>query len=290
MILCVILFNGCSNKDSIFIGQEWYLIQEHYDYNEGFKFTGIKSELWFKNDSLYVDNNQKLFPLIHLNDTMLKVTYKSNDTILTDTIVHSLIELKGQQFLMIKSNDYDLKYFLLLKSSINNPNPKIYNYLDFKIDGFSIGDTIDKSLLIDIERNEYFNHISEAKSISNNIEFEIVNDLIYSIKHLEIDPNDVNNLLKILNEKCGFRPDTVDERLAWTEFGYKWENKEYNIRLTYEDKSEFYKDNYFRKSIYEDLLWEEERNKFWKLEYDNYMLQKFIISNCDDKTYSVNIE
>lgn len=293
LILCVIIFNACSNNDSIFIGQEWYLVQEHYDYNEDYKFTGIKSELWFKNDSLYIDNNQKLFPLIHINDTMLKCTYEWNDKTVTDTMMYSLIELRGQQFLMLELESD----FLLLKSSINNPNAKIYNCLDFKIDGFSIGDTIDKSLLKEIERNEYLNHISEAKSISNNIELEIVNDLVYRIKHLKIDPNDVDNLLKILNEKCGFQPDTVDNRWSWTEYGYIWKNQEYNIRLTYEDKSEYYKgqikihkDDYYRKSFYEKALWEDERNKFWNLEYDNYMLQKFIISNCDEKTHSVNIE
>lgn len=292
LILCVFIFNSCSNNNSIFIGQEWFLVQA--DYDDDYNFTGIKSELWFKNDSLYIDNNQKLVPLIHLNDSMMKCTYEWKDKIVTDTMIYRLIELREQQFLMLDRQSG----FLLFNSSINNPNAKIYNCLDFKIDGFSIGDTVDKSLLKDIKRNEYLNHISEAKSISNNIEFEIVNDLIYSIKHLEIDPNDVDNLFKIINEKCGFLPDTIDyENSGHKTYGYKWKNQEYNIALEYSDLSgwyksrmEFYKDDYFMKRFIEKQLREQEANKYWSLEYENYMLQKFIISNCDEKTYSINIE
>tara|TARA_R110002153_G_scaffold77144_1_gene198284 strand:- start:107 stop:1066 length:960 start_codon:yes stop_codon:yes gene_type:complete len=305
LILSLFAFFSCSEKQDNFSKYEWFLNYE--EYNEDYSKSTFHQKIKFKNDSVVsfseLTGKTIKFPLIKkdsliiFNDlfTINRKGEKKKDTIITDTLLFDFKKIFGKPLLIIKP--LKSEYYTVLATSKDNieleETNNFLSIINFKIGGFQIGDSISIENFENIKDKKTYNGtnilLGNPKG-NENIEAEIINKkYIYSITQKNIANSQIENIIKVVNEKIKIIPDTIKKSKPFYREGFRWESNGIHIKLTKIDMYQYYKDNsedkkqhYYMRDTYKRLSIKEiGKTKYYELEYNNELVQQilFVIGN-----------
>lgn len=303
LILSLFAFFSCSEKQDNFSKYEW--IQHYVEYDEEFNRKD-KQRLLFKNDSVVhfseLTKKTTRFPLIKKDSLIIfkkkfqsRKGLKNRDTLINDTLLYDFRYLFNKPLLILKSPKYG-NYDVLTTSKDNIELEETNNFLsiiNFKIGGFQIGDSISIENFENIKDKKIYNGtnilVGNPKG-NENIEAKIINKkYIYSITQKNIANSQIENIIKVVNEKIKIIPDTIKEGKSFYREGFRWESNGIHIKLTKIDMYQYYKDNsedkkqpYYMRDTYKRLSIKEiGKTKYYELEYNNELVQQilFVIGN-----------
>lgn len=230
LLICslMILF-GCknqSNKD-LFKSTSWYY---SFDGKENISFTSNEVFLyetkWDTIQNKMIQTGSVTKANYVLTDSSISYMYKykqkGKDTIINVISKYDLISINNKILLVIynkASNDkiyascYSPKDNIGLKKPTNNFTP-----LEFKIKGYSIGDTIDtkKWKLIKSETQNGYGSgdyiLDEYQSlIDEKLNIKVIgHNYIFEIKQLDINDNEIDNIKNVVSKKVGKKEDCND--------------------------------------------------------------------------------
>ena len=229
LICSLMMLLGCknqSNKD-LFKSTSWYYL---FDGKEYISFTSNEVILyetkWDTIQNKIIQTGNVIKTDYVLTDSSISYTYKykwqGKDTIMNVISKYDLISINNKILLVVynkSANDkihascYSPKDNIDLKKSTNNLIP-----LEFKIKGYSIGDTIDikKWKLIKSETQKGYGSgdyiLDEYQSLSDEkLNIKVIgHNYIYEIKQLDIDDNEIENIKNVVSKKVGKKADCHD--------------------------------------------------------------------------------
>lgn len=299
VIVSLLLFSCSKSKDN-FSKYEWILHYKKYD--ENFNSTSHKRVL-FRHDSAisYSDLQEKnisfslskkdsiiIFKQLY---TIYPLNREKKDTIVIQTLLYDFKNMYNTPMLIIKpinSNNFNFLTTSETSIKIDETNNFVSN-INFKIGGYQIGDTISMESLSYIkDKDDYDDNNLLISSLKENedIELEIIDkNYVYNIKQKNIDVDNLENIVRVINEKIQIKPDTIQKKPPFYTEGFEWEKKGVKIRLSkknmylyYMDEVDKIKENNYINNIKKTLLLERatesiEKDKYFTLEYDNLLLQ-----------------
>ena len=314
LILSLFAFFSCSEKQDNFSKYEW--IQHYVEYDDEFNRID-KQRLLFKNDSVVhfseLTKKTTRFPLIKKDSLIIfkkkfqsRNGLKNKDTLINDTLLYDFRYLFNKPLLILKSPKYG-NYDVLTTSKSNAEIEESNNFLsiiNFKIGGFKIGDSISIQNFENIESYKTYENtnllVGNPKG-NENIEVEIIDKkYIYKITQKNIVRNEIENIIKVINDKIKIEPDTIKKSKPLYQEGFRWLSNGIIIRLLKRDMYQYYMDkaeeitksdfgSRIRKSTLFKLATEEVGNgKYYKLEYENELLET-ILKNTGNKTIQSSI-
>ena len=189
--------------------------------------------------------------------------------------------------------------------SIDLSNTKITSLPDnFKIGGFQIGDSISIQNFENIESYKTYENtnllVGNPKG-NENIEVEIIDKkYIYKITQKNIVRNEIENIIKVINDKIKIEPDTIKKSKPRYREGFRWESNGIIIRLLKRDMYQYYTDRAekitksdFRSQILKSTMFnlatkQLGNDKYYELEYENELLET-ILKNTGNKTIQSSI-
>ena len=313
-ILFLTILFSCSKKQDNFSKYEWNI---HYrEYNEDYSNSKSYQKVLFKNDSIVcfseLTGKTSLFPLIKKDSliifkqlfTLGKKGEKQRDTITLDTFLYDFKKIFNKSLLIVKP--IKSQYFDVLTSSKSNieieETNNFLSIINFKIGGFKIGDSISINDFENIKEKKTYDYtnilVGNPKGIEN-IEIEIIDkNYIYSITRKNITNYQTEKIIKVINEKIKIEPDTIKKSKPFYREGFRWVSNEIDIRLSKKDMYQYYKDNsedkkqpYYMRDSYERLSIKEiGKTKYYKLEYNNELIQTILRTTSNKNTQSSIIE
>ena len=310
--LTIVLFS-CSKKQDNFSKYEWIQHYTKYNFDDG-SFT-LHQRVAFKNDSAVsiseLTGETARFPLIKKDSLILfkrlltvskSFGVNKKDTIMTDTLLYDFKNIFNNNLLILKNIKSD--YHDVLTTSKNNEKIEETNnflsIINFKIGGFQIGDSISISNFENIEDYKTYDDtslISASPKGNENIEVHIIDKkYIFRVFQKKIERNDIENIIKVINKKIKIVPDTIKRAKPFYNEGFRWQSNGIDISLQNRDLYQYYKDKskdkkvkWYMRDAAERLMIKELGNaKYYKLEYDNKLLQS-ILQNIGDKTIQSSI-
>lgn len=317
LIFITILFS-CSKKQDNFSKYEWIL---HYKkYNEDYSKSTSHQRVLFKNDSIVcfseLTGKTTRFPLIKKDSIIIfKELYtikrkgeKKKDTIISDTLLFDFKKIFNKPLLIIKP--LKSEYYNVLTTSKNNveieETSNFLSIINFKIGGLKIGDSISMQNFENIKDKKTYddtNLLIGNPTGNENIEVEIIDKkYIYSITQKNISNNQIENIIKVVNEKIKKTPDTIKKSKPLYTEGYRWNSNGIEIELKKNDIYQYYmdkaekitKNNYgsqICKSTYIKMATKEiGKGKYYELEYNNELLQTILKTIKNKATQSSIIE
>ncbi|MCL7755008.1 hypothetical protein [Polaribacter sp. Z022] len=318
ILLFLTIIFSCSKKEDNFSKYEWIL---HYEeYNKDYTSSTPQQKVLFKNDSIVcvseLNGKTTKFPLIKKDSliifkelyTITKNDRKKKDTIVTDTLLFEFKTLFKKPLLIIKPLNSE-HYNILTTSNAVNSIEETNNFLsivNFKIGGFEIGDSISLNNFENIKDANNFENINLLVAYpknDKNIELEIIDKkYIFSIKQKNIEKSQIENIVKVINEKIKMNPDTIKEGKPFYTKGYTWDLNGVQIILKNEDMYKYYidlanntKENDLMGGIYKSASLKQayknsEKSKYYELEYKNKILQEILKTISNEKPQSSIIE
>ena len=314
LILSLFAFFSCSEKQDNFSKYEW--IQHYVEYDEEFNRTD-KQRLLFKNDSVVhfseLTKKTTRFPLIKKDSLIIfkkkfqsRKGLKNRDTLINDTLLYDFRYLFNKPLLILKSPKYG-NYDVLTTSKNNAEIEESNNFLsiiNFKIGGFQIGDSISIQNFENIESYKTYENtnllVGNPKG-NENIEVEIIDKkYIYKITQKNIVRNEIENIIKVINDKIKIEPDTIKKSKSRYREGFRWESNGIIIRLLKRDMYQYYTDRAekitksdFRSQILKSTMFnlatkQLGNDKYYELEYENELLET-ILKNTGNKTIQSSI-
>ncbi len=202
-------------------------------------------------------------------DDNLNFILKS-DTLIKDTFLFEFMNITEP--LLVLQRKYRDPWILKLKEpkAINETNH--LNLRSFEIEGYTIGDSINRGIINiqDINDDEGF-ILEEAELASNEeIKFDIIGDnIIYSIERHNIDNDEIDNIIRVITEKLNSEPRHSDPTKMhgienFSSESYSWYTYDVDIRLI----RVIYEGDDPLRMIYTD--------ENWILYYDNRILQPIL--------------
>jgi len=317
LLVLIVQLVSCTNSNKNFEKYEW--ITQYYIENDYGNYEISESTLFRDKSTVSYSlelSKEVTYPIELLDSTIVikqnmiigsEEKGNQRDTIFIDTLLYDFKYILNKPVLVLKSLDMD--YLSVLKCSDENARiDETNNFLEsttFKIGGLSIGDSINKDFLVDVEDIED-SFLEEGLSEGflaedENIKVELINKkFIYSIEQSMIEEDAIENIIKVINSKVTTQLDTVTIRDydPFYEEGFKWVNGEVNISLTKKDMSQYYLDRAEEETrpymvrLYGNLALENVSNKdYWTLEYDNTLIQEVMkLYFKSDKPMSTIIE
>ncbi|MCL5247718.1 hypothetical protein M4I21_18035 [Cellulophaga sp. 20_2_10] len=317
LLLLTILFS-CSKKQDNFSKYEWLI---HYkEYNEDYSKSTSHQKVLFKNDSIVcfseITGKSMKFPLIKKDSliifkelyTITRKGEKKKDTIVTDTLLFDFKKLFDKPLLIIKP--LKSEYYNVLTTSKNNieleETNNFLSLINFKIGGMQIGDSISIQNFENIKDKKTYDDtnilVGNPKG-NENIEAQIINKkYIYSITQKNIANSQIENIIKVVNEKIKINPDTIKKSKPFYTEGYRWNSKGIEVELKKDDIYQYYMDkaeeitksdfgSQMRKSTYIKMATKEIGNgKYYELEYNNELVQNILRIIGNKTTQSSIIE
>jgi len=314
LILSLFAFFSCSEKQDNFSKYEW--IQHYVEYDEEFNRID-KQRLLFKNDSVVhfseLTKKTTRFPLIKKDSLIIfkkkfqsRKGLKNRDTLINDTLLYDFRYLFNKPLLILKSPKYG-NYDVLTTSKNNAEIEESNNFLsiiNFKIGGFQIGDSISIQNFENIESYKTYENtnllVGNPKG-NENIEVEIIDKkYIYKITQKNIVRNEIENIIKVINDKIKIEPDTIKKSKPRYREGFRWESNGIIIRLLKRDMYQYYTDRAekitksdFRSQILKSTMFnlatkQLGNDKYYELEYENELLET-ILKNTGNKTIQSSI-
>jgi hypothetical protein len=232
LICSLIILFGCkhqSNKD-LFKSTSWYYL---FDGKENIAFTSnevfLHETKWDTIQNKMIQTGSVLKTNYLLTDSSISYIYKykqkDKDTTINVISKYDLISINNKILLVIynkASNDkiyascYSPKDKIDLKKSTNN-----LTSLEFKIKGYSIGDTVDikKWKLIKSETQKGYGSgdyiLDEYQSLSDEkLNIKVIgHNYIYEIKQLDINDNEIDNIKNVVSKKVGKKADCHDYKI-----------------------------------------------------------------------------
>lgn len=287
LFIIVVIFSSCDTSSSrlrkYFIGNEWYIAGELFLRND----SSISAKYYdFEKQALVGDTT---FPII-LSDSMIiyslvreKGVYNdgrsfevTGDTIITDTAFYDFIYINDKPKLILY-----LQSFPKICVSKNKIKPKPTNNFQrekFEIDGFSIGDLVDRDLLKTRGIYDFDTYTIEDCELKEDkdIKIKIIGyNQIYSIERHNIPDYRIHSAIKVVSNKLGVEPEYVPMR-RWDESSdyehefYRWNAKGVRIKLE--------RTRYIGRELYRNLL---ETDK-WTLHYDDDVQRTILIEQHKD--------
>jgi hypothetical protein len=315
VILSLIAFFSCSEKQDNFSKYEW--IQHYAEYDAEGNLTS-KQRVLFKNDSVVcfseLTGKTTRFPLIKKDSLIIfkqlvsrRIIGEINrDTIITDTLLYDFKKILNKPLLITKSLKYEV-YDVLTTSKNNAEIEETNNFLsiiNFKIGGFQIGDSISIENFENIEDYKTYdntNILTGNPKGNENIEVDIIDKkYIYNITQKKIARNEIENIIKVINEKIKIIPDTIKKSKPFYREGFRWESNGIIIRLLKRDMYQYYTDRAekitksdFRSQILKSTMFnlatkQLGNDKYYELEYENELF-KTILKNTGNKTIQSSI-
>jgi hypothetical protein len=319
LLLFLIILSSCSEKQNNFSKYEW--IVQYKEYNEDFSKSTSHQRVLFKNDSVVcfskLTGKSIKFPLI-IKDSLIvfknlyTITGKGEekkDTITTDTLLFDFKKMFDKPILIVKR--LKSEYYNVLKPSKDNieleETNNFVSIINFKIGGIQIGDPISIQDIENIKDEEVFGSNATNLLVGNlkgneNIEVVVIDKkFIFNITQKNIKESQIENIIKVVNEKVKIIPDTIQKSKPFYEEGYRWSSKGIEVELSKADTYQYYMDQYeeasittkseYLKSIYIEMATKEiGSSKYYKLEYNNQLLQEILITTGNNKTQSSIIE
>jgi hypothetical protein len=315
LILSLFAFFSCSEKQDNFSKYEW--IQHYAEYDAEGNLTS-KQRVLFKNDSVVcfseLTGKTTRFPLIKKDSLIIfkqlvskRIIGEINrDTIITDTLLYDFKKILNKPLLITKSLKYEV-YDVLTTSKNNLEIEESNNFLsiiNFKIGGFQIGDSISIQNFENIESYKTYENtnllVGNPKG-NENIEVEIIDKkYIYKITQKNIVRNEIENIIKVINDKIKIEPDTIKKSKPRYREGFRWESNGIIIRLLKRDMYQYYTDRAekitksdFRSQILKSTMFnlatkQLGNDKYYELEYENELF-KTILKNTGNKTIQSSI-
>lgn len=304
---------SCSSEPNYFSDRIWYI--KDYTINENNKIE-MRERIFIKNDSVYsysyVERKNLVYPLIRINDRLIIKTISplnyeghsvTKDTLLIDTVYFRLQKVMVRQVLLL--NKKNSNYLKVLKPDQDLDNfdesSKNIKLIEFKVDGISIGDTLDPKELT-FEDDKYYgienNILIASLKNDNKIKLELIEkNIVYGIKQETIEKESLVSIISVVNTKLGIPPDTIKmKEESYTE-GYKWERTDISIELTRTAMSKYYvdlakkTDDYGVKKLFAQLaIAQLDEEKYWTLKYDNKLSQQVLQLYSDKNPVSHIIE
>ncbi len=282
-ILAAVLFlAACDSPSSrlrkYFIGNEWYISGELFLRND----SSVSAKYYdFEKEALVGDTT---FPII-FNDSMIiyslvreKGVYNNGrtfvvtgDTIITDTAVYDFIYINNEPKLLLYLPSYPK--ICISKKKIKPKPTHNFQREKFEINGYSIGDFIDRDLLKTRGIYNYDTYTIEDCELKDNkdIKIKIIGyNQIYSIERHNIPDYRIHDAIKVVNSKLGVQAEYVPMR-RWRENSdyeyefYRWSAKGVRIKLE--------RTRYIGRELYRNLL---DTDK-WSLHYDDDVQRTILI-------------
>ena len=314
LIFSLSLFFSCSEKQDNFVKYEWFYNSIVYD--EDYTNSTYQQETWFKNDSAVsfseLTGKTIKFPLIKKDSLIIfdeLVTIKGKgekkkETTSTNSFLFDFKKMFGKPLLIVKQLETEY-HFVLTTSKDNIEFEETNNFLsiiNFKVGGVQIGDSIS---LKNIQSKKYSETIDDINIIegtlinNNNLEVQIIDKkYVYKITQKNIERNYIENIIKVINDKIKIKPDTIKKSKPFYVEGFKWESNGVNIKLTKRDMYQYLKDKsedkkqsdekreFYRKHSIRQIG----KPIFYRLEYDNSLLQNILSTIATKKIQSSIIE
>ena len=144
----------------------------------------------------------------------------------------NILDINGQYFVSIDTNGYS-----------QLPDSMYSNIIEFEIGGYKIGDFIDRDLVNIEDVSNWYSPPRENVHLKNdeNLKLTIIGDsIIIGIEQKEISNTDIDDIIKVINEKTGiepkyYHPDTskYDEYDMIVEsYGWGGYSDDYDIQLS----------------------------------------------------------
>ena len=323
ILLFLIVLSSCSEKHGNFSEYEWIV---HYNqFNDDYSKLENHQRILFKNDSIIcfskLTGESIKFPL-KIKDslivfkslyTIIRKGEEKKDTIVTDSLWFDFKKIFGKPLLIVKHQNPEY-YDVLTASEDNIELEETNNFLsiiNFKIGGLQIGDTISLQNFENIKDKKTYGgsvvNLITANPIGNeNIEVVIIDKkFIFSIIRKKITLSEIDNIIRVVNEKVKIIPDTIKKSKPFYREGYRWLSKEIEVELIKEDKYQYYMDQsknttieglgrygsqLLRLKYIESAKKEIENSKYYELEYNNQILQKILKNTGNNSTQSSIIE
>lgn len=234
ILISIFSFFGCLDNDSIFSkNQEWY--QTYRNYSDNYEYLGLKTETIIKNDSVFAE-----YPFFLTSDSTLIITNISSKV---DTLEYKykLIEINNEVFLAFGRLGYSgYDYLLKNKKQSKFKNFEIKKLINFQVKEYALGDSVNFNNLTDVDfSNDGGPYTAKLKN-NEFVEFEIYDTFISSIEQKDIPEKDIKNIINVVSNKFGFKPDTIVEDKFIYESGYKWDDGFFTLKLTKQNLVKYY--------------------------------------------------
>ncbi len=281
-ITTIILLTACDDSDArlrkYFIGNEWYIAGEVFIRND----STISPKYYnFEQGKLVGDTT---FPII-LTDSLLiyrmvreKGEYSdgrnfivTGDTILTDTAVYDFIYINNEAKLILYLPSYPK-----IATSKKKIRPKpTQNFVreKFEINGYSIGDAIDRELLRTRGIYSFDTYTIEDCELkdSKDIKIKIIGyNQIYAMERANIPNYRVQEVVKVISSKLNSTPEYFPMRKIKEDSDYEYEFYRWNakgVTIKLERKK------YVGSELFRNLL---DTDK-WTLYYDDDVQRAILI-------------
>ena len=317
VILSLFAFFSCAEKQDNFSKYEWI---EHYaEYDAEGNYTS-KQRVLFKNDSVVcfseLTGKTTRFPLIKKDSLIIfkqlvsrRIIGEINrDTIITDTLLYDFKKILNKPLLIIKS--LKSQHYGVLTTSKNiaeiEESNNFLSIINFKIGGFQIGDSISIENFENIEDYKTYDNTNILKGNpkgNENIKVEIIDKkYIYGITQKKIARNEIENIIKVINDKIKIIPDTIKKSKPFYQEGFRWLSNGIYVRLIKSDDYQYYMDkaekitksdfgSRIRKSTLFKLATKQLGNdKYYELEYENQLFRTILKNTGNKKIQSSIIE
>ncbi|MBC8526978.1 MAG: hypothetical protein H8D22_09025 [Candidatus Cloacimonetes bacterium] len=282
-LLILICLIGCSKKTNT-------IAKKHKSY-QYFKVTTWVSEKYgfkqiIKDDSLFISgtlyDGSIIDTVYHfsLTDSTLYYTEIKEDTTITVSYGYDFIFYYDMPYFVLSTPSSYFLVFTPEKRDIEIKSTNNSKSIRFEIDGYSIGDIIDRDLINFTDVSNYGVPLEIGNLRSNNdIILSIIGDsIIYSIERENIHDYDIDNILKVVTNKLGKEPEhdpmpnkkaikhePIFERYSW------WNSGAVSITLSRGKYVDYFGDV---------------RTINWGLEYDDKLKQSLMEIVYGDKPKS----
>lgn len=281
-IIPIAIITSCDKKETniekYFIENEWFINNETYFRNDSsisYKYYNFSQGKLMGDTTFPIQMNDSIIIYkqirekgVYNNGVSLTVT---GDTTITDTAFYDFTYINQAPHLIIYLQSHPK--ILRSKNKIDPPVTNNFERAAFKINGYTVGDTIDANILKTRGIYSYETYTIEDCELKTNNDIKIKtigNKQIYSIERHNIPDYRVNDAIKVINNKLEIQPDyfpqhkrTVNNDYEY-EF-YSWKAKGIRIKLE--------RSKYIGKEAYMNLL----NNDKWTLFYDDDVTQAILV-------------
>ncbi len=287
IIALVMIIAGCNNKP-----QDNFNM---YEWNYGFALSDENDEqsyneiVFVRNDSCMTFQDTYAFPIEKL-DKQIVCSWSFPDTVITDTSDFDFKKILGTKTLLINSELYDM-----IVLTCNTPSESFaetnnfFEEINYKVGGYTIGDSINTDLLENIEEKtgiDSYGLITGNQKVNEDITVDVLLEkYVYRLLQKNIKAgSELNEVVNAINNNMGFLPDTTYDAVNYIT-KIRWEKDGAYLTLTNQDDNKYWtnrSNNEPGKSLKEYYLIVAEEYLPYKddytLEYNDAVLQSVLRS------------
>lgn len=190
-----------------------------------------------------------LIPIEIFDDSLLVITsigpkgtfddnfkFKPNrDTVYTDTLTYEVREFEGTKLLLYPVNERFFSTIYELESNATVRSHITKDIIKFKVEGFSIGNKINRDLIDVKDIRNYDDKAIEIVELKTNsdVQMELIGDnYINKITKRGISKYDLNEVIGVVSHKMGFAPEhkPTSQSGAYEQEYYSWVKN--GVRIT----------------------------------------------------------